>query len=77
MKLFKVVLKGMRSTALGVANGCAYVVADGMDEAYQSVKKYLDEKDLGFFDERELDRVELIAAEGDYPSCKIRLYLQD
>jgi len=76
MKLYKVTLKGMHSSSGGsCCNGIAYVISESMDEAYGKVKKYLDEKNWGFFPDRELRSVELIAAEGEYPKTEYRLYL--
>jgi hypothetical protein len=77
MKLFKVILRGMNfiSSGSGVANGYAYVVAENTDDAYKKVRAYLDTKELGFRHERELNCVELLAEEGDYPNCGLRLFL--
>jgi hypothetical protein len=50
-------------------HGEAYVVAENSDEAYTILRKHLDKKDLGFRHERELDTVQLIAEEVDYPDC--------
>ena len=60
-KLFRVTLKGMLYSSTGVVYGVSYIVAENTDEAYQKVKSFLDENDLGFSSERELDKVELIA----------------
>ena len=68
--LYKVTCRGMTNTACGTqaAHGIAYVVARNPDEAYKKLRKYLDEKDLGFRKERDLDKVELVAEAIDYPS---------
>jgi len=76
MRLYEVKCQGM-TFGLGskTAYGRAFVVAADAEEAYQKVRKYLDEKDLGFTYEREMDSVELIADDTDYPDCGYRLYL--
>ena len=75
MKLYRVTCRGMTVSFASTVNGIAYVVADNSDEAYKKLKKYLDEKEIGFFMERELDKVELIAEATDYPHCYTRLFL--
>jgi len=40
------------------------------------VREYLDKRKLGTNDARELRQIELIAEEGDYPGCHIRLMMQ-
>lgn len=78
MKLWKVTCRGMLS-GLGTshAHGIAYVVAENSDLAYRQLRTSLNKRDLGFTHERELGKVELIAAEGEYPECGITLYLQE
>ena len=78
MKLYRVTLRGMTSTLMGTqtAYGAPFVVADSLDGAYQVVRGYLDRKDLGFTRDREVDRVELLAEEGDYPSCLVQLHIE-
>ena len=56
MKLYLVVLCG---TSLG-DHRKTYVVANNPDEAYKTVRKFLDEKNLGFENDRDLFSVELI-----------------
>ncbi len=75
MKLFRVTLKGMTYSSTGVIHGVSYVVAENCDEAYQKVKTFLDEKDLGFSGDRELDKVELIADTSQYTEVKTMLFL--
>ena len=76
MKLYREVLKGMTyDTGGGVTHGDVFVVADGTDEAYKKVRDYVDLKELGFYSERELNRIELLAEEGDYPNCGKHLFL--
>ena len=74
-KLFRVTLKGMTYSTTGVAYGVSYVVAENSDEAYLKVKKFLDENDLGFRCDRELDKVELIADTYRYTNVGILLHL--
>ena len=57
------------------AHGLAYVVAENPDEAYRKVRERLDGRNLGFPKDRELDKIELIAAEGEYPMCGMTLYV--
>lgn len=73
MKLFLVRCKGMTSTVTGVAHGLAYVVANDPTEAYNKLRNYLDEKDLGFTSERELNTIQLIADEESSCDCKLFL----
>ena len=72
-KLFRVTLRGMTTNSTGVAHGVSYVVADNTDVAYQKVRKYLDDNDIGFSKDRELDKVELIAEA--YPHTNVRTML--
>ena len=75
MKLYRVTCRGMTSTIGGnVAHGLAYVVAENSADAYQRVRTELDNIDLGFAKDREMDKVELLAEEGMYPNCGHRLY---
>ena len=75
MKLWKVTCRGMHG-GLGssVAHGIAYVVAEDAAQAYKKVRTSLDERNLGFSKERELNKIELLAGEGDYPECGYTLY---
>ena len=73
MKLFLVKCKGMTINPTGAPHGKAYVLADDPTSAYNKLKAYLDDKNLGFADERVLDRITLVAEEGDYPKCRIQL----
>ncbi len=67
MKLYRVTIRGMGALTSGQVNRqVSYVVADNAEIAYKTVRKYLDEKDLGFGWERELDKIELLAEEKDY-----------
>ena len=57
------------------AHGVAYAVADDAAEAYKIVRTSLDRMELGLPKEREMDKVELIAEDCDYPLCGMRLYV--
>ena len=68
-KLYRVVCRGMQAT-----HGTAYVVAADAEQAYQTVRADLDKRALGFIKDRELERVELLATDTEYPACERRLY---
>lgn len=70
-KLFRVNLRGLKSSVFG----SSYVIAQDSNEAYQKVRKHLDEKNYGFSKERELESVELIAENIDYTDTQKRLFL--
>ena len=74
-KLYRVTLRGMTYITTGVVEGISYVVATGAEEAYQKVKKRLDDKNYGFSEDRELDKVELLASTYEYTDTKTLLYL--
>ena len=75
MKLFRVKLKGMQgSTGSNTSHGTPYVIAPDPTTAYAMVKKYVDEHDLGFTYERELESIELLAETGEYPACGEHLF---
>ena len=74
-KLYRVTLRGMTHNSTGVTYGLSYVIAENSDEAYKKVRKFLDENDLGFTKDRELDKVELIADSYRYTDLGCLLYL--
>lgn len=74
-KLYRVTLRGLTYSSTGVIEGISYVVATNAEEAYQKVKKRLDEKDYGFSKDRELDKVELLASTNEFTKTKTLLYL--
>lgn len=74
-KLYRVRLKGMCSSVSGTCYGIPYVIAHNPTEALKKVQDYIEERDLGFQCDREMDRIELLAEEGDHPECKIQMYL--
>jgi len=69
-KLWKVTLRGMQSTY-----GTSYVVATDATSAYNKVRKYLDDKNLGFTNDRAFNVVTLIAESSEYPSNECILHL--
>lgn len=75
-KLYLVKCRGMQS-AIGcdVVHGVAYVVAENSEEAYRKLRDSLDKRDLGFAPQREMETVELLAEQKDYPNCRHALYL--
>lgn len=75
MKLYRVLLKGMCANVVSTKYGSPYVVADNPTEALKKVQDYLTKRDIGFVHEREMETIELLAEEGDYPDCKIQLFL--
>lgn len=74
-KLYRVTLRGMTHSSVGIVHGVSYVVAKNSEEAYQKVRKKLDEKDYGISKDRELDKVELLAGTYEYTDTGTLLYL--
>ena len=75
-KLYKVYCIGMRvGLVSNVAHGVGYVIADNPDQAYKKLRANLDKEDLGFAQERELEKIKLIAENDNYPDCGFKLYL--
>jgi len=70
LNLYRVKLQGMWSDY-----GHSYVVAENSDIAYRMVRKFLDEKNLGFSKDRGLKEVELVAGEYQYNDTRRMLYL--
>jgi len=75
MKLYLVTLKGMTYSSTTVAYGTSYVIAEDAQKAVDKVQSYLNEKNIGFRRERELDSVTLLADSTQYPDCGCKLYL--
>ena len=75
MKLFKVYLKGLHGNAATPDYGLSFVVAEDPTSALKKVQEYLSVHDYGFEYEREMDYIELVAEEGDYPDCGTILFL--
>jgi hypothetical protein len=57
-----------------IAYGIAFVIAENPNEAYEKVRKSLDNRDIGFDKDRELSSIELIAEQTLYPDCGYILY---
>ncbi len=74
LKLYRVTCRGMTTSSAGVAHGIAYVLAGNPAEAYEIVLDDLNKRDIGFYKERALDRVELLAENVEYPQCGTRVY---
>ena len=76
-KLYRVRCRGMTTSVGGnLAHGIAFVVAEDAGKAYQMVRRDLDERDIGFDIERELESVMLMAEDAEYPDCGTMLYRQ-
>ena len=74
-KLYKVTCRGMQSSIGScIVHGIAFVVATNPDQAYRKLLKYLEKEDLGYDRDRELETIELIAEDDDYPDCQTRLF---
>jgi len=73
--LYKVTLRGMTTTSTNMIHGISYVVAADPTTAYIKVRKHLDDNDIGFSSDRELDKIELIACSRDYNDTKIKLFV--
>ena len=69
-KLFLVTLKGMQSNPTGTPWGIAYVVSADTNGAYNAHKRLVDQMDVGFRHERELESIELLAESSRYPECR-------
>ena len=70
-----------RVTVRGFCGGIykkVYVISDSMDDAYRAYRNFLDEKDLGFESNRELEKVELVAKfhENNNGECEM-LFVSD
>ena len=76
LKLYRVYVRGGHSD-LGTDYHETYVVAKSLNDAYEQVRKFLDDNNLCFSDERELDKIELVAENTRYPECKKMLFIQE
>jgi hypothetical protein len=74
-KLYRVTLRGMTHNSTGTAFGTGYVVATGTDDAYKKVRKFLDDNNIGFSKDRELDKIELLAECDRYTDTGCMLYV--
>lgn len=70
-KLYRVTLRGFTTDWRKVS----YVVAQHAGEAYGKVREKIAAEDAGFVNDRELDKVELLADVAEYPPCNCRLFL--
>ena len=70
-KLYLVKLRGMQTSAYGKA----YVVAKDPTDAYEKVRTRLDIEDVGYSQDRELESIELLAEDTEFPDCRTRLYV--
>lgn len=77
MKLYRVTLGGLRGFSPGTVFGVSYVVAPDPAIAYEMVRKFLDDRRIGFVKDRALDRIELLAEAGEGGACKTMLFLPD
>ncbi len=75
MKLYRVTLKGMTCSSTDTNYGISFVVAEDPTQAYERVKKFLTDDDIGFSKDREMDKIELIADEYRFSDCGTILYL--
>ena len=69
MKLYRVRCRGMQQS-----HGIAFVVAPDATTAYKRVRDDLDERDLGMTQDREMESIDLVAEDAEYPGCIRRLY---
>jgi hypothetical protein len=67
----------MQFNVSGVNWGISYVVATNPTDAYEQVRRYLDDKDIGFAADRELESIKLVAEDVEYPECRIKLHLPE
>jgi hypothetical protein len=74
-KLFLVKLIGLCGGTVNTDYNESYVIAKDLTEAYNKYEKYLDENDIGFKDDRELQQITLLAEETRYPDCKTLLIM--
>ena len=75
LKLYKVTIRGgFNATSTDYHE--SYVVARSTNDAYEQVKKFLDDNDLCFRDERELKQIELMAECKHYSNCKTILFIK-
>lgn len=63
MKLYLVTVHGFYSSPYRYS----YVVAKDPTAAYTVVREYFEKKNLGFYQDRELEKIELVADDRTYP----------
>ena len=78
MKLF-IVRTGFTPAPLGSSMDYSelYVVAEDSHKAYEAVRRFLDDEEIGFSHDRILKNVELIAEDGRYPEARTLLFLPE
>ena len=60
-KLFLVKIKGIHQGGFGINYNETYVIAADPTSAYDKLRKYLNDNDIGYRREREMESVHLIA----------------
>ena len=70
MNLYEVILRGMQNDY-----GSSYVVATDPTSAYNIVRKFLDDNDIGFSGDRELSKIALLAGTNRYNDTGKILYI--
>lgn len=74
-KLYQIRCRGMQvAHGGGVGHGHAFVIATNPEEAYRKLRESLDRRDLGFGGDREMQSIELVAEDSDYPDCGMTFY---
>lgn len=73
-KLYRVRLRGLNSV-ISTNYGNPYVIAISPNEALAKVQANVNDKDLGFTKDREMQSIELLAEVGDYPTCRTQIFL--
>lgn len=72
MKLYIVELVGFKSNS---KYNNFYVISEDSHAAYSKVLSFLNDKNIGFQQERELETIKLIAEDCEYPNCGQMLFL--
>ena len=74
MNLYRVTLSGTESFFI------SYAIAKDTEHAYRIVRTWFDQKNYGFYSDRTLKKVELIAESldsGYVPDCGTRLFIEE
>jgi len=76
-KLYRVTLRGTTYSFSrgGMDYATSYVIAEDPSQAYEKVKKKLDEYNVGSSNDRELDKIELLASDHRFNNIQTLLYL--
>ena len=75
LNLYRVKLRGMQSSSTGICYGLSFVVATDPTNAYDQVSRFLDDNDIGFYKDRELDSITLLASTGRYNNTGSLLFI--